>query len=72
MKTANKKEKAKKVNFSLLAPQAESVSIAGDFNDWNPKSHPMKRDKKRSLEGLSQSCPRNLSVQILCRWRVAK
>lgn len=46
MKTANKKEKAKKVNFSLLAPQAESVSIAGDFNDWNPTSHPMKKDKK--------------------------
>lgn len=46
MKTMTKKEKTKKVNFSLLAPNAESVSIAGDFNDWNATSHPMKKDKK--------------------------
>ena len=46
MKTTTKKEKSKKVNFSLLAPQAESVSIAGDFNNWNTISHPMKRDKE--------------------------
>jgi 1,4-alpha-glucan branching enzyme len=46
MKTNIKKEKSKKVNFSLLAPQAESVSIAGDFNNWNSISHPMKKDKK--------------------------
>jgi 1,4-alpha-glucan branching enzyme len=46
MKTTIKKEKAKKVNFSLLAPQAESASIAGDFNNWNTISHPMKKDKK--------------------------
>jgi 1,4-alpha-glucan branching enzyme len=30
----------------LLAPQAESVSIAGDFNNWNTISHPMEKDKK--------------------------
>ncbi|MDP3017097.1 MAG: isoamylase early set domain-containing protein [Deltaproteobacteria bacterium] len=57
MKTANKKEKAKKVNFSLLAPQAESVSIAGDFNDWNPKSHPMKRDKKGAWKASLNLAP---------------
>jgi 5'-AMP-activated protein kinase regulatory beta subunit len=34
------------VNFSLLAPQAEKVSVAGDFNEWNPMSHQMKKDKK--------------------------
>jgi 1,4-alpha-glucan branching enzyme len=46
MKTTTKKEKFKKVNFSLLAPQAESVSIAGDFNHWDIGSHSMKKDKK--------------------------
>lgn len=46
MKTMTKKEKTKKVNFSLLAPNAESVSITGDFNNWNTISHPMKKDKK--------------------------
>lgn len=46
MKTTTKKEKAKKVDFSFSAPNAESVSIAGDFNNWNTISHPMKKDKK--------------------------
>jgi 1,4-alpha-glucan branching enzyme len=46
MTPAAKKEKVKKVNFTFMAPHAESVLIAGDFNDWNPTSHPMKRDKK--------------------------
>ena len=38
--------KTKKVSFTFSAPHAGSVSIAGDFNDWNPGSHPMKKDKK--------------------------
>jgi 1,4-alpha-glucan branching enzyme len=46
MKTSIKKEKSKKVNFSLLAPHAESVNVVGDFNNWNTISHPMKKDKK--------------------------
>jgi 1,4-alpha-glucan branching enzyme len=37
-------EKARKTEFRLSAPQAQSVSIAGDFNQWNPSSHPMKMD----------------------------
>jgi 1,4-alpha-glucan branching enzyme len=45
MKTT-KAGKAKKVDFSLLAPQAEKVSVAGDFNDWNLTKHPLKKDKK--------------------------
>jgi 1,4-alpha-glucan branching enzyme len=45
MKTT-KVEKSKKVAFSLLAPRAEKVSVAGDFNDWNLKTHPLKKDKK--------------------------
>lgn len=28
--------RAKKVAFSLNAPQASSVAIVGDFNDWKP------------------------------------
>lgn len=29
-------------HFSVWAPHAESVSIVGDFNGWNPDSDPMK------------------------------
>jgi 1,4-alpha-glucan branching enzyme len=29
------------VNFICVAPQAKAVSLVGDFNQWNPTSHPM-------------------------------
>ena len=31
------------VNFICHAPQAQSVSLVGDFNHWNPAAHPMKQ-----------------------------
>jgi 1,4-alpha-glucan branching enzyme len=31
------------LNFICHAPQAQSVGLVGDFNGWNPTSHPMKR-----------------------------
>ena len=31
------------VNFICNAPQAQSVSLVGDFNHWNAHSHPMKQ-----------------------------
>lgn len=40
------KTKPKKIGFSLLNPQAESVLLAGDFNSWDTVSLPMKKDKK--------------------------
>ncbi len=35
---------AKKVAFKLIAPYANSVSIAGDFNNWDVLANPMKKD----------------------------
>lgn len=31
------------VNFVCNAPQAKTVSLVGDFNNWNPVAHPMKQ-----------------------------
>ena len=31
------------INFICNALHAQSVSLVGDFNEWNPASHPMKR-----------------------------
>jgi 1,4-alpha-glucan branching enzyme len=31
------------LNFTCKAPLAKSVSLVGDFNQWNPKAHPMKQ-----------------------------
>jgi 1,4-alpha-glucan branching enzyme len=33
-----------KVTFSLTSPDAKEVILMGDFNQWNPKKHPMKKD----------------------------
>ncbi len=30
------------VHFAVWAPNASAVSLVGDFNDWNPRSHPLK------------------------------
>src|SRR5258706_7044339 len=37
------KKMAKPVNFVCVAPDARHVHLMGDFNDWDPGSHPMKR-----------------------------
>jgi 1,4-alpha-glucan branching enzyme len=31
------------VNFVCNAPQAHSVSLVGDFNNWDPAANPMER-----------------------------
>ena len=43
--TQNQKPKLRRANFSLDAPGADSVYLAGDFNAWNSQKHPMKRSK---------------------------
>ena len=37
------KSNTKPVNFSCFAPGARRVTLMGDFNDWDPGAHPMKR-----------------------------
>ncbi len=34
------------VNFTLNAPEAGEIFLAGDFNQWDTRSLSMKRDKK--------------------------
>jgi 1,4-alpha-glucan branching enzyme len=41
-----KNPKLEKTEFNLSAPHAKSVFVAGDFNQWNLSSHPLKPDKK--------------------------
>lgn len=43
---ATSKTKKGRVSFKLEAPDAQKVSLMGDFNNWNPKTHVMKKDKK--------------------------
>ena len=32
----------KKVTFKVFAPEARSVYLVGDFNRWDPGTHPMR------------------------------
>ena len=42
-KEPSKKQNHKKATFKFMAPEAQSVLLAGDFNAWEPASHPLKR-----------------------------
>lgn len=44
-KKKKESEKVRKTEFSLSVPQAQVVYIAGDFNQWNTCSHPLKQDE---------------------------
>ena len=39
------KTKKRRVTFTLMAPGAEAVFLVGDFNNWNEKKQPMKKDQ---------------------------
>jgi 1,4-alpha-glucan branching enzyme len=38
--------KGKNVGFTLFAPEAQAASLAGNFNDWDVNSLPLKKDKR--------------------------
>jgi 1,4-alpha-glucan branching enzyme len=39
-----KKIKRRKITFSFESSDAKEVRLMGDFNNWNPKKHPMTKD----------------------------
>ena len=45
-KDSRKKQNHKKAIFKFMAPEAQSVLLAGDFNDWEVNPHPLKKDNK--------------------------
>ncbi|WP_340075378.1 isoamylase early set domain-containing protein [Leptobacterium sp. I13] len=40
-----------KVTFTVLAKEAESVTVVGDFNGWNPKESTLKKLKNGTFKG---------------------
>ncbi len=42
-KNLKSKPKRRKTVFSLNAPQAKEVFLAGDFNEWMVEKHPLKK-----------------------------
>jgi len=48
MSSLNYHKPLRAITFICNATQANSVSIVGDFNQWNPAAHPMKQAPDRS------------------------
>jgi 1,4-alpha-glucan branching enzyme len=42
------KKTSKPINFVCIAPDAQFVSLVGDFNDWDPKANPMRQTPDRA------------------------
>jgi len=42
---SKQKIKKRKITFSMNSSDAEEVILMGDFNNWNPKKHPMQKDR---------------------------
>lgn len=58
--------------FALWAPHAQSVSVIGDFNNWNSKKHIMKRKKNMDFFELFIPGVKRSNLSILClreRWK---
>ena len=43
-KVLKKQTEKRKGIFKIRAPGAKRVQLAGEFNDWDPDSHPLERD----------------------------
>ena len=37
-------DEAGRIELRVYAPEAASVAVAGEFNDWSPTAHPLRRD----------------------------
>jgi len=57
-------EGAKGVHFAVWAPNAQNVSVVGDFNDWDGRRHPM---RKRADIGVWE-----LFIPDIGEWRAYK
>jgi 1,4-alpha-glucan branching enzyme len=55
------------VNFAVWAPNAEGVSLVGDFNGWNQKAHPM---RKRVPSGVWELFVPGMPVGTLYKFAV--
>lgn len=37
--------RTKKTSFEVALPEANSVNVVGDFNEWSGEAHPMKKNR---------------------------
>ena len=73
-KTGGKKKRKVIVSteFTLAAPDAESVYLAGDFNDWNPAQYSMRKYKNGVCKKKLKLKPGRYEYQFIVdgKWQV--
>jgi len=68
---SNRKIKRKRCTFLLEAKEAKEVLLLGDFNNWSPERHPMKRDENGMWNKTVMLFPGNHEYKFLVdgQWR---
>ncbi|MGD9334533.1 MAG: isoamylase early set domain-containing protein [Desulfobacterales bacterium] len=66
----SQKSGRRRVIFSLKSPDASEVILMGDFNQWNPKKHPMKKDDNGVWKKTTMLFPGKYEYRFLVnnRW----
>jgi 1,4-alpha-glucan branching enzyme len=59
------------VRFAVWAPNAEAVTVAGDFNDWDIRRHPMRRRNGGVWELFIPDLPEGTAYKYNIRSRFA-
>lgn len=55
----------RQVEFSLSAPQAKTVSVAGTFNRWNPAALSLKKDFQGNWKGFTSLKPGRYQYRLV-------
>ena len=64
MREYSSKQKTRKIKFSLKAVEAKEVSLAGEFNNWDPDADPMQRDENGIWTKTKMLSPGNLEYKF--------
>ena len=66
------KPKRRRFIFSLHSPEAKKVVLMGDFNQWNPKTHIMKKDEDGVWRKIVMVYPGRYEYKFLIdgEWRL--
>ena len=56
------------VQFAIVAPNANTVTLVGDFNAWDTKTTPMTKGAERTLDGDGSARDWQLSIRFRRRW----
>jgi 1,4-alpha-glucan branching enzyme len=67
---SSQKSGRRRVIFSLESPDAKEVILMADFNQWNPKKHPMKKDNNGVWKKTTMLFPGRYEYRFLVdnRW----